>query len=269
MNQRLSLALAVAGEHADAVALMARRVTDRIVDVGSCQACVTDDPSLAVETASAGKPTLVLDPFRLSEATRAQLAALPTVPGHTARFVPSIGEVYQTCAAGKLGAAGLLRIHLWQSVADRADELLAEQLDLAIWLFGRQTPETTYTVSRPGYTQVHLGFAPTGMALIDLDTSLPAGNDYYSLSLIGSTGAAYADDHRNMNLVWDADGSRMLPTEEGQVAFRNLLAAFVGAIASHQPSPVTWKETEVALAAAEQIASAAEQPLVVRGRTDG
>ena len=41
------------------------------------------------------------------------------------------------------------------------------------------------------------------MALIDFTNSLPDGDNYESLCLIGSKGAAYADDHRNRNLFFN------------------------------------------------------------------
>lgn len=269
MSQRIPLALVVAAKNAAAVTSMARRVTDQIVDVDHCQALITDDPSLAISAATAGTPTLVMDPFRLPQATRSQLAELPTMPAHTARFVPSMREVQQASESGRLGDPGLLRIHLWRGDRNNARDLLAEQLDLAIWLFGRQSPSITYAVSRPGYTQVHLGFAAGGMALIDLDTSLPAGNDYYALSLIGSTGAAYADDHHNTHLLWDSRGAHGVRTEEAHVALRYMLADFVEAIVGNQALPVGWGETEAALRAVEEVTEAAEQQLVVRGGTDG
>lgn len=269
MSQPIPLALAVSTEHSDAVASMARRVTDRIVDVTHGEALVTDDPSLAVRVAQAGTPVLVLEPFRLSPAVRRQLAELPTMPAHLARCLPSIREVYQACASGKLGEPGLLRIHLWQDRVDDERELLADQLDLAIEVFGRQLPSTVFAVTRSGYTQVHLGFAAGGMALIDLDASLPAGNEYYSLSLVGSTGAAYADDHHNMQLVWDSGGASVLPTKQGPVALRHMLAAFVEAVAQNQAWPVSWEATEAALRVVEEVATSADQQQVVTGGGNG
>ncbi|MEC8690236.1 MAG: hypothetical protein VX016_01635, partial [Verrucomicrobiota bacterium] len=50
---------------------------------------------------------------------------------------------------------------------------------------------------------VHLGFKCGGMALIDFTNSLPDGDNYESLCLIGAKGAAYADDHRNRNLFFN------------------------------------------------------------------
>ena len=41
------------------------------------------------------------------------------------------------------------------------------------------------------------------MALLDFTNSMPTGDNYESLCLIGSNGAAYADDHRNRNLFFN------------------------------------------------------------------
>lgn len=63
--------------------------------------------------------------------------------------------------------------------------------------------------------QVHLGFADDRMALIDV-ANLPAGgHEYYSLSVIGASGAAYADDHHNMQLLLAGDRPQALRTSQG------------------------------------------------------
>ena len=51
--------------------------------------------------------------------------------------------------------------------------------------------------------------------MLDFTNSLPAGEGYRSLSLIGSRGAAYADDHRNRNLFFDGGAPQAsCPTTE-------------------------------------------------------
>ena len=58
-----------------------------------------------------------------------------------------------------------------------------------------------------------------------------AGDDYYSLHLIGSDGAAYADDHHNQPLLRNSDG-RTLPDRDFQrdPATAMMLAEFVAGI---------------------------------------
>ena len=58
---------------------------------------------------------------------------------------------------------------------------------------------------------VHLGFKCGGMALIDFTNSLPDGDNYESLCLIGSKGVAYADDHRNRNLFFNGGAPNKMP----------------------------------------------------------
>ena len=69
----------------------------------------------------------------------------------------------------------------------------------------------------PDYVQIHLGFPGGGMAIIDYSTSLPQGPGYYFLSMIGSKGAAYADDHNNVNLRYGTADIHALGTSYGNI----------------------------------------------------
>src|SRR5206468_777892 len=98
-----------------------------------------------------------------------------------------------------------------------------QQLDLAKWIFGG-APTEIFVLGRIGqndtlrgadYVQVHLGFPRGGMALVCVARSLPAGDAYDSLSLIGSTGAAYADDHYQSHLLYRGSAPAALKTGEG------------------------------------------------------
>jgi predicted dehydrogenase len=117
------------------------------------------------------------------------------------RFLPSRRLIRQQVDAGKLGQPGLVRSHRWSSEVDDLFAAVERDLDVAIWLIGR-APETVYAVERDGSCQLHLGFPGGPMALIDRTTTLPPGDGYRSLSLIGSCGAAYADDHQNVQLLF-------------------------------------------------------------------
>ena len=44
--------------------------------------------------------------------------------------------------------------------------------------------------------------------MIDFSGALPDSDGYHSLSLIGSLGAAYADDHRNRNLIFSGGSAK-------------------------------------------------------------
>jgi predicted dehydrogenase len=149
------------------------------------------------------------------------------------RFLPAVQAVKKSLESGQLGAAGLLRIHRWlPRTAHGAFGMLAAEIDLAVWLFGHP-PDSVYAVSRDeagGYVQVHLGFPDGAMALIDVAATLPAGDDYYSLSLIGAAGAAYADDHHNMHLLYRGGRPAAMRSEQTTVHRTAVLREFVAAI---------------------------------------
>ena len=117
------------------------------------------------------------------------------------RFLPRLEEMRSSCAGGRLGPLGLVRTHRWTSSGE-LDSMLAEELDIIAWLFGER-PERVFSSgdAASGYVQVHLGFSEGGMALLDVQSDLPDGTEYYSVTAIGARGAAYADDHRNSHLL--------------------------------------------------------------------
>ena len=106
------------------------------------------------------------------------------------------------------------------------------------------------------------------MALIDLDQSIPSESTYYSLSLIGSSGAAYADDHRNMNLILGPGGMHAVLTSQGSVGLFNLIDDFANAVQQGDDFSSFWDETESALQVSEDVQRAADsrEVVVVGGR---
>ena len=185
--------------------------------------------SLALQAAEAGKHVLTASPLTLSvedaekvvEACRS--ADVRLMASSSLRFMPSHQAVKNALAEGKLGDPGLLRMHRWSqpSGPNSANDIVlggsVVGIDLAIWLFG-ESPTEVYAVGRPGYAQVHLGFPDGGMALIDDVRTLPNGDGYLSLSLIGSSGAAYADDHHNRNLLFQGGDPSAIDTGQGSAA---------------------------------------------------
>ncbi len=141
------------------------------------------------------------------------------------RFLPSRQLIRQQIDSGKLGEIGLIRIHRWEpnvghvsNVPDLNEHVenvphedagvptgLLRDLDLVLWLVGK-LPDAIHAVEQNDasgrFVQVHLGFPGGTMALLAYSDRLPAGDGYQSLSVIGSAGAAYADDHQNMQLVF-------------------------------------------------------------------
>lgn len=132
------------------------------------------------------------------------------------RFLPSRQLIKQQIP-DKIGQAGLVRIHRWESSSAQSGSMLRD-LDLAQWLVGR-SPDRVFAVenrtAENRVVQVHLGFPGGGMALIDQTNGLPAGDGYQALSVIGSSGATYADDHQNMQLLYRGGRPQAIRTEEG------------------------------------------------------
>lgn len=156
------------------------------------------------------------------------------------RFLPSRQLIRQQLDAGKLGAVGLVRVHRWEPTVEQiinlpglegqVDDLphevnglptgLLRDLDLVLWLVG-QSPNAIHALeqsdaanSRGRSIQMHLGFPSGAMALIDYSNQLPDGDGSQSLSVIGSSGAAYADDHQNMQLVYRGGRPQAVRAEE-------------------------------------------------------
>ncbi len=224
---------------------------DAVVFDGLC----IDFPNFAIALASAGKQILVSDEsFRsiadveyLAEAFTKSEARL--MVGHELRHRSDVKPVQEALTSGRIGKPGLLRIHHWKrSLPDGSmclvDRMLDKQLDLACWLFGHP-PEIAFcrrqgrAIDRRGadrfdFVQIHLGFPDQGMALIDVSHSEDIGANYSTLSLIGSTGAAYADDHHNTQLLIQADGCRGQTTEETHVPLQSQLQDFVDAIVENR-----------------------------------
>jgi len=179
------------------------------------------------------------------------------------RFLPSVAEAKSSLESGSLGTPGLLRIHDWrppnasEDVPSNPDEQviageavfqdLLPDVDLANWIFG-STPSEIFAdgFTRQdteqevlGYVQLHLGYADGGMALVDRCVMLPPGSDYFSLSVFGSDGAAYADDHRNMHLLYQGGRPTALPAGQGKLHHLAELQEFVDAIAAGRPPAIT------------------------------
>jgi predicted dehydrogenase len=149
------------------------------------------------------------------------------------RYLPSRRLIRQQLEAGKLGEVGLVRLHRWEVAAESPGlpAGLVRDIDLAVWLAGK-LPDLVYAVAG-ACIQVHLGFPGGGMALIDYSGRLPGGDGYCSLSVIGSAGAAYADDHQNRQLVYQGGCPRAVLTSEGDAHLTALVQEFVDALRSH------------------------------------
>ena len=134
-----------------------------------------------------------------------QKASVQLMVASHLRFSPEIQQICNSLEIGQLGEPGVVRIHRWlPSGKGDMQTRLTDEIGLAIGMFGVR-PNTVYGCSNgdeEDYVHAHLGFPDGGMALIDVSLTLPPGDDYYSFSLIGSDGSAYADDHHNVHLMY-------------------------------------------------------------------
>lgn len=206
------------------------------------------------------------------------------------RFQPSVAAVKEALASGKLGSPAFLRIHHWQPRdAGRPDDWeratrripgtvwseLINHLELAVWTFDR-SPAEIFAQGRarsgttdhwPDYLQLHLGFPDGGMALISLAFGLPAGDGYDALSLIGSTGAAYADDHPQRQLVFRGDAPRAVLGRDDILMRTAHLRTFVNAVAHQEDGSkgVEMAKTALRLADAAWTSLVERRPVAVTG----
>lgn len=159
------------------------------------------------------------------------------------RYLPSRQLIRQQLDSGKPGTVGLVRIHRWEPGAPaslpESPQLpmpLIRDLDLALFLAGKP-PQLIFAVHAGpsgGFLQVHLGFEGGGMALIDYTGLLPSGDGYQSLSVIASSGALYADDHQNVQLVYRGGHPQAVRSDEGARQLTTLLQEFVSAVQAGQ-----------------------------------
>ncbi|MFP6874159.1 MAG: hypothetical protein VCA55_11695 [Verrucomicrobiales bacterium] len=163
----------------------ASRMNDVKIVEEAADAIVTDDANAIPD----GLPALLVGGI-----------AANAFPGLPWRFSPQVQSIRASLDAGQLGTPGLLRLHHWHPGAITMHEQIAAT-DLALWLFGSM-PVATHCAVSAGSRLIHLGFPGGGMAMIGFSSSLPEGDGYHSLCLIGSRGTAYADDHRDRNLIF-------------------------------------------------------------------
>ncbi len=210
----------------------------------------SDSPQSVVEQAAHAGKHVLLDMSLLTgmPSGDASIAGVTFMPGQVTRFLPSVAEVKSCLESGVLGAPGLLRLHDWRAPDAHTTATLFEALlpnvDLANWLFGA-LPTEVYAAGHKQivltpflYVQVHLGYPDGGMALIDCSRMLPSGSDYFALSVVGSSGAAYADDHHDMHLLYRGGRPTALPTGRGTLHYVAELQEFVDAIETGRPPAV-------------------------------
>ena len=228
--------------------------------------------SLIAQAAAAAKHVLVEPPLAgtAEEAERvvtsARAAGVRLMPAHGDRFRADCRAVKASLDQGELGRPGLLRIHDWLPPGEARTAAFPRALaalDLALWMFDGPPTHVFAAVRPPGaaglreaeYLQVHLGFEGGGMALIDVTRALPAGDGYRSLALIGSLGAAHADDHHNAQLLYGGGRPQAVLTEPDESVPALVLAEFAQAVAEEREPAVTGEDGAAVLRVAEAAAS--------------
>jgi predicted dehydrogenase len=153
----------------------------------------------------------------------ARQAGVQFVVANWERYRPSRQVIREQLDLGKLGEPGLIRLHHW-GIPATPDSMISD-LDLVLWYSG-QSPNVVHAVEQEGLL-IHLGFAPGGMALINR-LFRPGQGEYRSLSIIASNGAAYADDHQNIQLLFRTERSpSTLLCEEGFSFLTTMVQEFV------------------------------------------
>jgi predicted dehydrogenase len=185
---------------------------------------------------------------------RAKQSQAPLVVVNRERYAPSRQLIRQQLDGGKLGEPGLIRLHHWQrpdtaEVCQGLSTALLCDLDLVAWLFGK-SPNLVYAVEQtaPGSSerlgvQVHLGFPEGGMALVDSTAHTNVACCYRSLTVISSSGAAYADDQQNVQLVMQQGDARWVAADEGLQQWVTLIQEFAAEVqnSAQRPAyPTSW-----------------------------
>jgi predicted dehydrogenase len=225
---------------------------------------------------------LVADPCPRADEVEALYAAARTAGVTFAvvnpdRYLPS-RQLLRKQLPTPLGEPGLIRSHRWTPATDNPTDPphlpgpLLLDLDVALWLAG-QRPDRVYAIEPKAegvagrYVQVHLGFPGGGMAVLDFTNRLPAGDGYQSLSVIAAGGAAYADDHQNVQLVYGGGHPRAVRTEERAGQLAAVAQEFVDAIGpgGGRTGADEWR-TVFAVAEAVRRSLADGRPVPLEGR---
>ena len=189
-------------------------------DIDAFDACVMLAPNAArhehFDQLAAAKKHLLLSPHHSTPEFYEQLSAkfaetqAHLVLAQPSRFSSYAESIAESSRGEHLGNTGLIRIHRWMrtgtaGLQKQLWQACVEEIDLTCWLAESSPRHVFACQAKPDASSgtasfvIHLGFE-SGMAVIDCSTNL--GTPYYSVSLIGSQGAAYADDHHNTNLVF-------------------------------------------------------------------
>lgn len=188
-----------------------------------------------------GLHVLMTAPFGLSVADADAIAdeatqrGLVVYPERTAHWHPYRRTIHDALNADQLGEPGLVRIHHWLGRDDPKPSTRLDQAFQAVDIsdLGFNKPRRVFATTSGDvdhdqndpldYLQIHLGYANGSSALIDV-AHIDAATGYQNVSLIGSDGAAYADDHANMHLAISDESVSAIAG--GPSGMQHLLAQF-------------------------------------------
>jgi predicted dehydrogenase len=231
------------------------------------------DPAAVGRLLSAGAHVLlVADPCPPGDVIEGLFGAARTAGVRLAvvnpdRYLPS-RQLVRRQLPEPLGEPGLIRLHRWEPAAAGGPsetaglpEPLVRDLDVTLWLAGRR-PDRVYAVEPKGdesatpagrYVQVHLSFPGGGMALLDFDNRLPPGDGYQSLSVIAAAGAAYADDHQNVQLLYRGGRPQAVRTEERAGLLAAIAQEFIDALRAGRDLSTAAAEWRAVFAVADAV----------------
>ena len=262
--------------HGGQVAVIANSMEAALGENTSFDAAVVNSSAAAAGAIEAGKHVLVaapvVDSLEETEALlrSAQEASVFLAVGGLPVNAPANRVILDRLSGGKLGEPGLLRVHCWSGESNRSlASKLYGHIDLAIRFFG-SIPAELYCVARgdQSYLQAHLGFAGGGMAVLDFSDRLPAGQGYDSLSLVGSSGAAYSDDHHNTHLLFAGGNPAALIDDCGD-GLLDEVQSFVDAIAGEALPPTDGEAILAVHRVLEAIGRSSESAEVLHDRGGG
>ena len=234
--------------------------------------------------AAAGKNVLAEMPLAttIQECERAvtacRTAGVCLMAGNPLRYLPPSRKVKEHLESGKLGKPGMLRLHHWESLRSldwnrfppedatgngMVNRVIAD-LDLANYFFSAK-PVTLYAAGRrEDYIQVHLEYPEGGMALIDYSLALAGVSSYFSVSMVGSAGAVYGDDHQNVNLLLRGGETIGMNTGYGHGHLVSHLLDFAGFVEENHEPAVREDDNREAVRAAGAAMESLQAGLAVR-----
>ena len=218
---RLAIELADKKKESDYRAAASRISDAKLVSIHQNPDALVSDCSDCRED---GKPVLLVD-----TEPRSGTRQIPAFPW---RHAPQVRAIRESLDAGELGLPGLMRMSLWHPTSrELSDRDMVFGIDLVRWLM-RDTPNHSHFTEIEHGRIMHFGFSSGAMAMIDLTTSMPEGEGYHSLYVIGSRGTAYADDHYNRNLFFEGGASRASAPVVGSACIQPMLETFFADVQS-------------------------------------